>query len=62
MVPVFRDAPLILPADLDAASLVKLTIYYLDDLDHAIITTTLGVFSKVQIFFSKLFPLAAVVH
>lgn len=47
MVTVFRDAPLKAPAGSDTASVVKLMKYFLDDLDHAIVTTAIGVFSEV---------------
>ena len=62
LVATFRDAPLILLADSDAASAAKLIKYFLDNLDCAIITMTLGIFSKVPNIYTKLFSPATVVQ
>ena len=60
IVATFRDTPLIFIAASDAASAAKLMKYSIDDLDQAIITTALGIFSKVPKLFTKLFPPATV--
>ena len=59
MVAVSGDAPLTAPAGSDTASAVK---YFLDDLDRAIVTTAIGIFSKLPEIYTKLCPFATVVQ
>ena len=62
MTTAFRATPLILTPDSDAVSAPKSITFFLDDLDRAIMTKTLHIFSKVPDIYTKVFLPANVVQ